>query len=74
MKLTPSFVNESALAGKSFHKFAEQIYRSDKSDKWDDWKYWIDYWIKDFQLERVIIISGIELNQVEDIKAEEYQR
>ena len=73
MKLEPNFVNESALAGRAWHKFAEEIYTSTKQDKWDDWKYWIDFWVKEFQLEKnKSLASGIELNTVEDIKAEEY--
>lgn len=73
MKLKPDFVNESALAGSSWHKFAEEIYRSTKPDKWDDWKYWAEFWIKDFQERKnKTIADGIEINTVEDIKAEEF--
>ena len=73
LQLQTKFVNESALAGQAVHKFAEEIYRSDKPDKWDDWKYWIEFFVDDLNLRKEECISnGIEINYVEDLKAEDY--
>ena len=73
LKLTPSHINESSLAGSAFHNFTEQIYLSTKTDKWDDWKYWVEFWVNDFQKRKNDVLSkDIELHNAEDIKAEEF--
>jgi len=73
MKLQEGFTNETGIAGSAFHKFAEEIYRSDKKDKWDDWQYWTKYWIRNFQkLKEEKLEQDIEVNTVDDLKSEEY--
>lgn len=73
LKLKPEFINESALTGQSFHAFAEEIYKSDRPNKWDDLGYWVEFFVKDFQKRKEqCIIDNIDLNTVEDIKAEDF--
>lgn len=71
LKLTPEFVNESSLTGNAFHKFADQIYK--EKDKWDDVKYWLQFFLTNFEKEKERILGeGIELNTVEDLKVEDF--
>jgi len=72
-KLKPEFVNESSLTGSAFHRFAEEIYLSDKQDKWDDWKYWVQFWANDFQKRKEqCVADGIDVGTSEDIKSEDF--
>lgn len=73
LQLAPEFALESGLAGQAIHSFGEEIYLSDKPDKWDDWKYWVTFFINKFnESKEQALKDGKDLNQVEDIKAEEY--
>lgn len=78
LKLKPDFVNESALAGNAFHKFAEEIYKpksykGELENRWDDWRYWVEFFINDLTARKEkYIADGIDINYVEDLKAEDF--
>lgn len=85
MQLKEKFVNESALTGRAFHKFAEEVYKKshtnpyteanwkDPLDKWNDVGYWIKFWIDELNREKVkAVTNDIEINYLEDIQAEDF--
>lgn len=71
--LKPKSVSEAALAGSAFHKFAEEIYKSNRPEKWLDTMHWTNFWIEDFQRRKEeVIMNDQEVASVKDIKAEDF--
>lgn len=78
-KIPPPFINESALAGSAWHDTAEDYHRYQKAPdtlgRLDDPKYWFEKFVENFHRRKENTIkAGIQLNTVEDIKAEDYAK
>jgi hypothetical protein len=71
-----SAINESALAGIAWHGIIHKIHKHYGNYVWDeekDIKLWFETWVEDFRkLKEFNLKQGIEINTVEDIKAEKY--